>query len=241
LKEAFFIIAFLCCPFVAAAQRQVLKGKVTSAFQDAGGIYVINRNTEADTATDHQGYFNLPAQSGDTLVFASERFEMFRCVVTEEDMQQSLRVMLRPKAQELKELVITDYSHINEESLGLVPKGQKQYTPAERRLATASYSKMNPMGLDPVINWISGRTAMLKKAFEAEKKENLMRNIEDLYTNEEIIAKFNIPPDYVKGFLFYAAENKYIADALKAGNKERITFLMTGLAQHYLKLLNDEK
>lgn len=240
MKEAILIIAFLCCHLAAFSQQKLLKGKVTSAFEDVAGIYIINRNTEADTATDNQGYFALPASAGDTLIFASERFEKFRCVVTQEDILHSLRVMLKPKVQELKELVINDYSHINEESLGLVPEGQKQYTPAERRLATASYSKMNPMGLDPVINLISGRTAMLKKAFETEKKETLIQNIEALYTNEEIIAKFNIPPDYVKGFLFYAADNKYLAQALKAGNKERIAFLLAGLAENYLKLLNDE-
>ena len=241
MKEALFIIVLVCCSLTAAAQRQVLKGKVTSAFEDTGGVYVINRKTEADATTDAQGYFTLPARTGDTLVFASERFEKFRCVVTDEDILHSLRVMLKPKVQELKELVINDYSHINEESLGLVPEGQKQYSPAERRLATASYSKMNPMGLDPVINWISGRTAMLKKAFEAEKKENIIMNIENIYNDEEIIAKFNIPPYYVKGFLYYAADNNYLADALKAGNKERIAFLMAGLAENYLKLLNDEK
>jgi hypothetical protein len=43
------------------------------------------------------------------------------------------------------------------ENLGIIPYGQKKYSP-ERKLYTARSGL-----LDPALNWITGRKAMLKK------------------------------------------------------------------------------
>jgi hypothetical protein len=50
-------------------------------------------------------------------------------------------------------------STITAESLGIIPYGQKKYTPAERKLYTATSGG----GIDGLLNTISGRKAMLKK------------------------------------------------------------------------------
>jgi hypothetical protein len=71
---------------------------------------------------------------------------------------------------QLNEVVIRRYNNINAVSLGIIPSNQKSYTAAERKYATASSGRLNPMGLDPVLNFISGRTAMLKKELMVEKK-----------------------------------------------------------------------
>jgi len=223
-----------------AQQRSPLSGKVTSDFDTLEGIYVINKSTETSVSTTRGGYFTISARVGDTLIFSALQFEARDIIVHENDFCNDLLfVPLATRNHELDELVIIDYSHINAESLGLVPRGQKQYTPAERKAATASSFKMNPMGLDPLINMFSGRSAMLKKAAEIEKMEDLMQKINYIYTEDELVRKFKIPLDYVKGFVFYIVENKHFANAIRSKNENMAKFLLAGLAEKYIALLNE--
>lgn len=237
------VALFISITSLAVAQdRCTLKGKVVTDFDSPEGIYVINKTTEKSVTTGRGGYFTINASVSDTLIFSAVQFTAKDIVLTPEDIDSPLLLVpLQPLQRELAELIIVDYSHINAVSLGLVPAGQKQYTPAERKLATASSYKMNPLGLDPIFNAFSGRTAMLRQAAETEKKESLMEKIGYLYSEEDIIAKLNIPLDYVQGFIFYIVENKYFAKAVAEKNTEMAKFLMTGLADKYRSLLNDGK
>ena len=226
----------------AFAQRKPLNGKVTSDFDDLEGIYVINKTSDATVTTTRGGYFTLNAQATDTLVFSAVQFTAKAVLLTEEHFGAELFfVPLEIFNNKMEELVIIDYSHINEESLGLVPEGQKKYTPAERRVATASSSRMNPMGLDPIFNAFSGRTAMLKNAAAIEKKEDVMEKIGYLYTEEAIIAQLKVPADYVRGFIYYAVENKHFMKAMDEENEEMAKFLLSSLAQKYVKLLSEDE
>ena len=237
------LLAFLMFSAASVAQgRQPLKGKVVSDFDDLEGIYVINRATEATVATTRGGYFTISAQPNETLVFSALQFEARDIVVSDEDFGEDLLfVPLAVHTRERDEVVVNDYRHLNAESLGVVPKGQVRYTPAERKLATASKWKMNPLGLDPLINMFSGRTAMLQKAKETEKKEALIEKMRYLYSDDDIMALFKIPQEYVSGFLFFIVENNYFVKAVKEENEERIQFMMTGLAVKYLENIADEK
>ncbi|KGO86452.1 hypothetical protein Q765_11275 [Flavobacterium rivuli WB 3.3-2 = DSM 21788] len=240
MKQRLLLLLVLVSAALFAQERKPLSGKVTSDFDTLEGIYVINKSAETSVTTTRGGYFTINARATDTLIFSAVQFEARDITVHEADFCDNLFfVPLATRNHELDELVIIDYSHINAESLGLVPRGQKQYTPAERKLATASSFKMNPLGLDPIINMFSGRTAMLQKAAEIEKKEDLMQKINYIYTEDDLVNKFKIPVDYVRGFVFYIVENKYFANAIKDKNENMARFLLTGLAEKYIKLLNE--
>ena len=235
-----FLVFFFATAALFAQERIPLKGKVTSDFDSLDGIFVINKTAESSVTTSRGGYFTINAKANDTLIFSAVQFQAIDIVVTDADFcKELLFVPLQVLNHELKELIIIDYSYINAGSLGLVKAGQKQYTPAERKLATASSYKMNPMGLDPIFNAFSGRTAMLQKAAEIEKKEDLMQKINYIYTEEDLVGQFKIPLDYVRGFVFYIVENKYFANALKDKNENMAKFLIAGLAQKYIALLNE--
>lgn len=75
----------------------------------------------------------------------------------------------------LKEIEVIEYKNINPVALGIVPANQKTYTPAERKLYTATgggnrYGLSTSVSLDGIINGISGRTKMLKKEVQVEKE-----------------------------------------------------------------------
>ena len=87
-----------------------------------------------------------------------------------------LFVEMKSKAiMNYKEVTIVQYKNINAVSLGIIQKKSKTYTPAERKLKTAAaengqYGTNTKIGLDPLLNWISGRTQIMLKEVQIEKK-----------------------------------------------------------------------
>jgi len=124
--------------------------------------------------------------------------------------------------------------------LGIIPKAQKSYTQAERRLTTAGSGHLNPMGLDPILNLFSGRTAMLKKELEVETKEFLLLQLDNVYDKEFFVKNLKIPEENVKGFQYYIVENTSFVSILKSKNKSMTTFLIGELALKYNKIICDE-
>jgi len=137
---------------------------------------------------------------------------------------------------------------VTSQSLGIVPKGQKQYTQMERKLYTTGDFKPimllgllgGGMPLDPLINAINGRTKKVKKEVDTELRAMLLKEIHNIYTPEEITAVLKVPDDTIDGFLFYAAEDAEFAATMKAKNETMAKFLMVSLAQKYLALSKDE-
>ena len=144
------------------------------------------------------------------------------------------------KITELEEVIVNKHPEINAVSLGISPKGIKHYTPAERKFATAASMKMNPMGLDPLLNLLSGRTKMLKKELEVEKKERLLVYIGALFDDEYYVNTLKIPANYIKGFQYYCIEKEEFAASLRSKNKTTIKLLIVTLAEKYNKIIADE-
>jgi len=242
LKNLFFLVSFAASTMLSAQERSPLNGKIKSDTEELEGIYIINKNADLSVTTTRGGYFTIPAKVNDTIIISAVSIVGKQITLEEADVKSTLLIVPVEKfVHQLEELIIVDYSHINAESLGLVPKGQKKYTPTEKRLLTASSSQMNPMGLDPLFNALSGRTKMLKKANETAKKEDLMARIDYIYTEEELITKFNIPKEYVRGFVYYVVEDANFSRAIKNKNETMARFLMSGLSGKYLELIKDEK
>lgn len=236
-------LLLLLFPVVCVAQlRKDINGKITSTTDDLEGIFVINKTAGDKTvSTGKGGYFILPMAVGDVILFSSIQFVAKEVTITKEDLARDvLFVQLEFMVRELDEVTITQYKNLSSEALGLIPRGQQRFTPAERKAATASNMRMNPMGLDPLINWMSGRTTMLKKEVQVEKKERLMEKINYIFTEEQIISEFRIPEEYLQGFIYYIVEDKEFAAALKAKNDTMARFLMTGLSVKYREIIADK-
>ena len=211
---------------------------------DNDGITIINISNETSTISGNGGYFKIKAKVNDTIVFSAIHLVGKKHIVTRKDFGKDLLfIKLDIYTRHIKEIMVTNTDDINAESLGLVPKGQKKYTPAERRVKTAGdWSGTGIDGallsLDPIFNAISGRTKQLKAELEVERKEFLQSKINANFDSEFIINQLHIPEDYVEGFVFYIVEDTELKAAAKAKNKTLITFIMNALAVDYLKLKN---
>lgn len=87
---------------------------------------------------------------------------------------------------------------------------------------------------------MSGRTAMLKKELEVEKKEHLLAVFGAIFDANYFTKSLKIPADYIKGFQYFCIEDKTFAEVLKSKNKTRIEFLIVPLAVKYNELITNE-
>ena len=147
---------------------------------------------------------------------------------------------------QLDEVQVYNYKNINAVALGIIPKGQKSYTPAERRLKSATgldaqIGLNTSLTIDPLFNLLSGRTASLLKQVEVERKELMIEKIENMYQHDYFVDRLKIPEDHVKGFLFYLVENKKFTDSASTKNKTMTTFIMNELAVQYLETISETK
>lgn len=250
IRIVYLFLAFVASNVFSQEMARVqLKGKLIADVTILEGIYVINKVTAQASVSDKNGNFSILAKVGDTLIFSERQYEEVKIVLIQGHFdQETLIVKMTPVVNRLREVIVKN--GINAVSMGIIPKGQKSYTPAERRLNTAtnlnaSANAGSMMGgsisADPLLNWFSGRTKMLKKEVAVEKKETNLRQLEHMYTIDFFVDKLKIPTEYVKGFEYYVVENEYFVSILKSKNLAMTTFLITELAIKYKEIIAIEK
>jgi hypothetical protein len=231
--------------------QKILNGKVISELVDLDGIYIVNLKTDQSTATENGGFFTINAAIGDTIMFSALQIKGIKIVIGEADLNKELfTVKLAPMINRLDEVIVMQYKHINAVDLGIISPNTKRYTPAERKLRTASGdgiagntdgSSGASVGIDPLLNWMSGRTAMLKKELEVERKETLLQRIENQFGVSYCINKLKIPSEYVKGFWYYIVDEPKFVAAMATKNKVMAAFVLTELATKYISLQQENE
>ena len=214
----------------------MLHGKIVVESGNVSGVTIINLVNEKTAISDGNGDFFILAKAEDLLVFSSINLEYYRRIIEEDDLKPDvLIVKMTSKIIELEEVIVNKHPEINSVSLGISAKGIKHYTPAERKLYTA-----NSTPVDALLNLMSGRTAMLKKGIEVEKKEYLLAKIDVLFEDDYYIKTLKIPTDYVKGFQYFCIEDEKFATSLRSKNKTMTMFLIVPLAEKYNKIIAGE-
>jgi hypothetical protein len=205
--------------------EKLLQGIIAADDALLSGIDVVNLGNEKVTVTNSKGEFSILAKADDILVFSSKSLEMRRLLIDEDDLKSgTITVNMYPKINELNEVIVKKNPI---EGVSIIP-GQKQYTPAERKLHTATSGL-----LDAPISWMSGRTAMLKKEVVVERKERLLDKIGILYEDKYYIETLKVPEIYIDDFQRYIIEDKDFTAALKVKNRTMMLFLISKLAVNY--------
>jgi len=205
--------------------EKLLQGIIAADDALLSGIDVVNLVNEKVTVTNSKGEFSILAKADDILVFSSKSLEMRRLLIDEDDLKSgTITVNMYPKINELNEVIVKKNPI---EGVSIIP-GQKQYTPAERKLHTATSGL-----LDAPISWMSGRTAMLKKEVVVERKERLLDKIGILYEDKYYIETLKVPEIYIDDFQRYIIEDKDFTAALKVKNRTMMLFLISKLAVNY--------
>ncbi|RBA29524.1 carboxypeptidase-like regulatory domain-containing protein [Flavobacterium tibetense] len=241
----FLLVANFCF-----SQKSEIKGKIISESTNLEGIHVINKTQNKGVVTTSGGYFTIHANEKDTLIFSAVHLEAVNHVVKKEDFSAELLfVKMNALVSPLEEVTMTKYKNITPEALGIIPIGMKTYTPAERRLKAASEMKTEmtvnagnesgvSLSFDAIINSMSGRTRMLKKEFNVERKELLEQQIIQTFGKKYFIVKHKIPDDYVDSFILYLIDDANFEFAFLNENNLRMELILTQKSIDFLKLLN---
>jgi CarboxypepD_reg-like domain len=234
-----FSFCFLQLGLAQSNPTKSIKGTISAKNADVDGVYIYNQNKKNAVTSDIKGFFTLAVSIGDTLIISSVQFKRIKFAITKKQYDSELLyVEMENYTNQLEEVQIIKYKNLDAVSLGILDKPAKVYTPAERRLYTASSMTVGTIiTLDPLLNWISGRTAQLKKGVTIEKKQFAIEKIDYLFEDSYFITILKIPKDYVEGFKYYIVEDDGLRDALNRKNKTMAKFLMTGLATDYNKII----
>jgi hypothetical protein len=211
---------------------------------------VVNLVNEKATVTNSKGEFFILAKADDVLVFSASHLDFKRKIIEEDDLKSEVVIIkMTTKSIELDEVIVNKHPEINAVSMGILEKEAKHYTPAERKLKTAGdFKPIHLLGLlggsleiDPILNAINGRTKRLKKQIKIEKKEFLLKQLNELYDDDYFVKNLKIPSEYVNGFQYYIIENNRFVETLKTNNEAMTTFVMGELAVEYNQLIACEE
>ena len=208
-----------------------IQGQIFEQSTPAEGVNIINNTSQIATVSDANGLFSIVVQKGDVLVFSSVNLNPYKHRITDEDLKSnSLQIKMTVKEMELKEVIVNENSNITAENLGIIPHGQKKYTPAERRLASGS----------SFLSAINGNKKILKKNVEVEKKESNIEKLGYMYEDAYFVDYLKIPIKHVRGFKFYMVEDAYVKALLKKKDKSKLTSFMSELALKYNEIILSE-
>ena len=222
--------------------EKVINGTIICDLNSVEGVHVLNLVNEKSTVTDRNGHFSIVAKQGDLLVFSAVHLNYWRKSVKENDFKTGfLEVIMTPKEVKLNEVVLTEYTKINAQELGIINYKPKAYTPAERKLRPTKITQMDLIGLmafrlplDPLLYWATGRTKMLKNDLKIEKKELLLRKLNDWNDNEFYANQLKIPKEFVDGFKYYIIYDDELMSYLQSNNKIQGNFRISKLATDFL-------
>ncbi|TCN53027.1 hypothetical protein D0809_21205 [Flavobacterium circumlabens] len=238
----FFFLLLTCLvvevTYGQAGMPKKISGKILIEGSNAllpQSVTILNSSSQTTSVTDEKGTFSIFAKEGDVLFFSAVNLEAVRRIVTAEDLKGNVVfIKMAIKSIELKEVAINKHPNITAESMGIIPYGMKKYTPAERKLYTAS------SGGDALLNMFSGRADMLEKELKVEEKERLYAKIEYLFEDSYYTERLHIPNDYIRDFKIYCIEDTQFVKTLQTKDRDNIMFLMTDLAQKYLRIITGQ-
>jgi hypothetical protein len=247
----FLSIFFFTAIFVQAQNtaEKVINGIIVSDSSSVEGVHILNLVNEKSTVSDRNGKFSITAKEDDLLVFSAIHLEYARkSVLKNEYSSGTLTVKLTSKVSQLDEVVVTEYPRINAQELGIINYKPKEYTPAERKLRPAIMTKNDWLGIiggkipvDPFLYWVTGRTKTLKGELEIEKKELLLKKLEEWNENNYYVAELKIPADFVDGFKYCVIYDEEMIRCLTTNNKLQGNFQLAKLSVDYLNYLKENE
>ncbi len=226
----FFIVLF--GGLVSQGQTTDIKGKIIAS-NDVVGIHIINKTSSRFTITNDEGVFLIPAKLNDTVLVSGIQYEPKEIIIDQIILQtESMTIYLEDNVNLLDEVVVgkiltgnlmTDIENsdakrdINFYDLGIPGYTGPRKTQSERRLYEAQ-SGGGIVPLNPILNWISGRTKKIKKQVALERTDSAVRKVESqlsevLFEIEEIDEQKRVV------FFNYVADDPEFMALMKTDNE----------------------
>lgn len=228
-KHFFVLVFFLLVSGFTWAQEGVFSGRIIADSISFREVNVVNLNSKQGTINQSDGRFKIYAKVGDSLFFSSLQYEPYQITVTAEDFQVKKTIYLLPLVNELEKVnisainltgflnkdvkIIETQPYLNAASFGL-PVVQNRSTLAERRIYTATITGGGIIPVDPIINYFSGRLAMVYRQLDYEKEKGMMEKAYYIFPIDFYTEEMQIPEPLIEDFLYYCIGFKPFKDLI---------------------------
>lgn len=253
--NVFKLLLLLGCGLSAQEYNTKIEGRVYSNAGDVAAIHVSNTASKRGTITDIDGFFTIAAQLNDTLVFSAVQFKKEEVIVTIAVLEHdNLEVYLEESLTQLNEVVVMPYNltgDINRDMSSLetgriitastekLPNATiRVATQSERNLFTATDLDCNCTGskLDPLFNYISGRTKMIKRRIARDAQEDITTNVRKFYADSFYIKSLKIPKNKIDDFVYFSERDSSFNTVASAKDKLKLWELLQRKSLEYRKI-----
>jgi hypothetical protein len=218
-----------------------LAGRVFSKDGDVAATHVSNISSNTGTIADVQGFFTISVKLNDTLVFSAVQYKRKELVVDLKVLESDLvSVILEASLTELNEVVVMPYNlsgeldrDMSRLKIGPIITASTENLPnanlipltqTERQLFAATDLNCNCTGskLDPLFNYFSGRTKMLKARDARESDTETIKEVRNYYTDSLYIIALKIPKKNIADFVYFCEIDSSFSSLLITKDKLEI-------------------
>lgn len=248
MKQLITLFTIISCTCFSQ-ERTIFFGKIFDNLGALENVHIINLQTNNATYTNPQGKFKLFAKINDSIKITSVGYKTKVLLLNISDFGiNEKQIHLKKETIELDEVNVKKHNllgllssdvkniktndKINAQTLKLPYAGNRKLTVAERRLYTAYGGGL--LGIDYIINILSGRIKKLKNLKKIEASEKQITYLKNTFTNY-IIQDLKIDSANVSRFIYYAQEDKNYKPILQKGDFSIIEFLKEK-SVHFKKL-----
>lgn len=224
-KVLHFIFIIIALPIFG--QSETLKGKIIGDSLQGYAINIVNFTKEIGTTNDEGGFFDIPANPGDSIVFSSVQYQIRSIIVTQNQLKKErVEIVLLPVIQQLEQVKISNVElsgnlgedlriielqpFVDNQVLGLPFSDKPQPTLAERRIYTAKSGL-----LDRPLNYLSGKLKKLKQIKALEDLDRIVQKGETTFTTTFFVDELGLPENLISDFMYYCAKDKRFKDLLE--------------------------
>jgi len=231
MKKVLFLVAiFLVQGVVAQKIIKNLEGTVVNSMEDVSGVHIINLTSKKATITDLNGHFTIPIRLKDTLIISAVQFKKEKIIVSEILMAlQNFTIQLEAQLTELDEVLLDQRrTLVTAKSLGL-PNADVMVLPLSERalIAARKWVTNNTLSIDPVFNFISGRTKMLTKRVARDKRYERSQKMRQMYSDSIFAGDLKIATLKIEEFmLFCEMDTRFDYVSIYANDIGRWDFLV---------------
>ncbi|WP_053990191.1 carboxypeptidase-like regulatory domain-containing protein [Mangrovimonas sp. TPBH4] len=236
------------------AQQKVLEGLV-SANGDVEGIHIINKTASKFSKTDENGSFVIPASLQDTLQITGVKYKTKEIIITTEIFNsKTIKVALEDQINELDEVIVgkvltgnlmLDVENseakrdINFYDVGIPGYTGRRKTQSERRLYEATTGG-GIVPLNPIMNWISGRTKRLKYLIKLERQDQYMDQTMSEFS-EMLMEIDELEESQKMEFFYFASEDERFMELYNLNNDMLMFEFLNEKLEVYRKRLTENK
>ena len=214
------------------SQTTEISGQV-KASANTYGIHIINKTSSKFTITDDDGKFVIPARLYDTIMVSGVQYRLNEFVVNDIIMQtKRVTVNLEDKVNELDEVIVgkiltgdllSDIENsdmkrdVNFYDVGIPGYTGRRKTQTERRIYEANTGS-GLIPLNPILNWLSGRTKRLNEQLAREKEEKAVQSVASKYS-KLLFENTTLSTTQQNEFFYFSADDEEFKDLYRSGNE----------------------